>query len=85
MLSQLMQLMRQSCWLIYQFTVLISISHVVAICIFRLITVCDLLCLQRSILSISHDADADPLAVAGREALSTTTSRSELCVRCYVL
>jgi hypothetical protein len=80
-----MQLMRQPHRSIYQFTILISISQVVSIRIFCLITVCDLLRLQRSILSIFHDSDADTLTVTGREALSTTTSRSELCIWCYVL
>ena len=85
LLSQLMQLMRQTHGPIYQFTILISISQVVPVSIFCLITVCDLLRLQRSILSIFHDSDADTRAVTGREALSTATSRSELCVWCYVL
>lgn len=77
--------MRQPNRSVYQFTILISISQVVSIRIFCLITVCDLLRLQGSILSILHDSDADTLAVAGREALSTTTSRSELRIWCYVL
>lgn len=80
-----MQLMRQPNRSVYQFTILISISQVVSIRIFCLITVCDLLRLQGSILSILHDSDADTLAVAGREALSSTTSRSELRIWCYVL
>ena len=79
-----MQLMRQPHRPVYQFTVLISISQVVSIRIFCLITVCDLLRLQRSILSIFHDSNADTLTMTGREAWSTT-SRSELCIWCYVL
>ena len=84
LLSELMQLMRQPHRPMYQFTILISISQVVSIRIFCLITVCDLLRLQRSILSILHDSNADTLTMTGREAWSTT-SRSELCVWCYVL
>ena len=79
-----MQLMRQAHRPMYQFTILISISQVVSIRIFCLITVCDLLRLQRSILSIFHDSNADTLTVTCREAWSTTP-RSELCVWCYVL
>ena len=80
-----MQLMRQPHRPVYQFTILSSISQVVSIRIFCLITVCDLLRLQRSILSVFHDADADTLTMTGREALSAAASRSELCVWCYVL